>query len=183
MGSALAIRRNTGRKVGVAVLLLVAGGIFCDTSFYGIRPGPSFIARLQSGDVTSQDVERVEILRFDPRGGWPFRESDYEKLERLAITERRKVEALLAVLKTDSTFGIQQRDHPRSLHYGILRVKSRGGEHFYFYYEIGRDATGDFAVINANSAYGTNPNGAQRYVGTRIVDLLRRDDPWFGTIR
>lgn len=173
------LRSSRGLVGIVAILVLGAAAVIYYVSFFGVRRGPSFIARLQSGQTVSQDIVRMEILRFNPSSGWPFNERDYDKLERVAVTERSTVENILAVLKTDSTIGIQQRNHPGTLHYGIFRIELRGGEHFYLYYSVHRDKTGDYVSVAANSAGSTNPNGAEAYESTGIVSLLQREDPWF----
>ena len=170
----------TARKVGiVAVLVLAAAAVIYYVLFDGVRRGPSFIARLQSSQTVSQDIVRMEILRFNPSSGWPFNERDYDKLERVAVSERSTVEGILAVLKSNSTRGIQHRNHPATLHYGILRVELRSGEHFYLFYTVHRDKTGDYVSVAANSAGSTNPNGAEAYESTEFVSLLQSEDPWY----
>ena len=168
------------RIAGIGVVLaLAATALVYYLFFYGVRPGPSFIDKLHSGQIVPQDVTQVQILHFNPSGGWPFREDDYSALQRVSLIDRSKIESLLAVLKTNSTIGIQPRNHPATVHWGILRAELQSGEHFYLYYQIERDETGDFASVAANSANSTNPNGAKHYESTAVVSLLRSEDPWF----
>jgi hypothetical protein len=120
----------------------------------------------------------VEILRY-PGGGWPFHEREYRELKRSEMTNRSSIERLVATLRSDSIPGMKPRNHPVTLHFGILQLESRSGEHFYIYYAVERDKGGEYVSINANSAGSTNPNGAKHYESTELVGLLRREDPWF----
>lgn len=170
------------RKVGIigaVVLALAVAATVYYLFFFGVRHGVSFIAALQSGEIAPQDITRVEVLRFNPSGGWPFQESEYAKLDRVAVGKVSELDSLLSVLTTDSRLGRQHRNHPGTLHWGILRIELQNGDHFYLYYQVERDQTGDFVSIDANSANNTNPNGATHYENSPFVTVLRRNDPWF----
>ena len=58
--------------IGVVVVALTAAATARFLLFFGVRHGPPFIAALQSGEIAPQDITRVEVLRFNPSGGWPF---------------------------------------------------------------------------------------------------------------
>jgi len=146
---------------------------------FGVRPGPPFIKALQSGQVRQEEVTQIEVLRFTPIYGWPFRESDYSKMQRVAISDRGEIDRILSALRTNSSFGIQPRNHPGTLHWGILRIELQSGQHCYLYYQVERDQTGDFVSVDANSIGSSNPNGGKYYESAALVSLLRRDDPWF----
>jgi hypothetical protein len=165
---------------GITALFVCIYGSIC-TFFYGIRPGPSFIEELQSGHIKQTDVVQFEILHFNASWGWPFRESDYSKLDRIDFTNRNDIKELLSILNTNSTPGITPRNHPGTISWGIFRIDLRADAHFYLYYQAQKDWELGyyFASINANSANSTNPNGAKPYESIAIADFLRRKDPWF----
>ena len=100
-------------------------------------------------------------------------------MDRVAVGEESEVDSLLSVLSTDSHLGRQHRNHPATLHWGILRIELKNGDNFYLYYQVERDKTGDSVCIDATSANKTNLNGATHYENSPFVRVLRRIDPWF----
>ncbi len=175
------MRRKLRGRLGLALILIVAVVIFGYYEFvFGANRGPSFIDKLQSGALVITNINSVEILHFDAGNGWPFREQDYKRMDRAAVSDPKDVEVLMKTLGAGSDPRIKSRNHPETLRYGIVRIEMRTGEHYYVIFTIEQDQNGEFADLGANSADSTNPNNAKHYENTEIVPLLKRVDPWFG---
>lgn len=162
------------------VLLLVAMLLVTLIAAYRLRTVPtdrSLIDDLSSGRVKTADIQRVSLLRFDPRNGWPFSEDDYSRLEWTQIESVDAVGRLLAILRQSSMPGREHRNHPSVLYYGILRIDLVSGGGYYAHYAVYQHDGVVHAQINANSLNGVNPNKGREYENLPLAQFLREQDP------
>jgi len=148
--------------------------------FGGIQPGPSLIEELRSGRVTAASMERVDVLRFDPGGGWPILESDFRGMERASITSADQIRDLIGLLRTRSSDGYQARNHPGTVHFGILKFVLKDGKPYYLFFQILLYQGNTFTAFEVGSVGSTNPNGGKHYDNGPLSDFLRLHDPWYG---
>jgi len=162
----------------LAVLILVplAGYVAFVTFIRGAHPGRDFVTALQEDLISPEEISAVHVLRQSP-GTWPFTESEYEQLEAERFPKQTTTDILQA-LRGSSVPGHVHRNHPATIHKGILRFDTASGKRYYVYYQVGLYEGRYFTWLEANTANSTNPNGATAYENAPLADLLSEHDPW-----
>jgi hypothetical protein len=143
---------RTGEKTKMYVIAVVAamfaGTLACTLFVSRLTAGHSIIDKLQSDKLASSDISRIEILQY-PMSGWSFSERDYDKFERVRITDSSAADELISLLRKDSIPGIQHHNHPELVRSGLLRMDVSGGEHYYVFYQV------SFAIKLVNTRRST----------------------------
>jgi hypothetical protein len=165
---------------GIVASLIVTGVVIGVRQwlYIGINDGPTLIEAVRSGEVDVQGISGVEILKFDPGGGWPFSETEYNRKDKKSL-EMDSIEELLRILKSDTTDGWKQRNHPVTYYYGILRISVNDGGHYYLFYDLSYCQGQHYVSLSANSCDSTNPNGATKYENILLAKFLKDGDPWY----
>ncbi|HVT91082.1 MAG TPA: hypothetical protein VHD56_19675 [Tepidisphaeraceae bacterium] len=124
------------------------------------------------------DISSIEILKFDPGAGWPFSEEEYDRKARKKIVAPESANELVSILRTSSP-NVQNRNHPQTPYYGILRIDLAKGGHYYVFYELGYYEGNYYTTLRANSKNETNPNEAEQFENKPLADFLKRNDSWY----
>jgi hypothetical protein len=158
------------------ILISCAGYVAYVTLIQGVNSGPDLVEALQNGLISTEEITAVRVLRQSP-GTWPFSESDYSRLQTVRLPKQPTAEVLQAI-REFSVLGYTHRNHPATIHSGMLRFDTAPGDHYYVYYQIGSYEGRQFTWLKANTANSTNPNGATAYENIPSADLLSQHDPW-----
>jgi hypothetical protein len=162
-----------------AIFIFVFTAYFVYHFFYPVNIGTSFIDELRKESISGNQISRVYILKFDPGGGWPFKESDYQNKANKEIVSRPHIKELVQILKTDSTFGYKHRNHPATYYFGIMKFELTDKKFYYLYYQLMYYKKAYFTLISANSANDRNPNRAMKFENIPLSVFLKNHDPWY----
>lgn len=169
-------RRTIILTLAMLILIPLVGYVVYVTFIRGAHSGPDFVAALQDDLISPEEITSVDMLRQSP-GTWPFSESEYEQLEAERLSKQTATDILQAI-RGSSVPGHSHRNHPATIHSGILRFDTASGDRYYVYYQVGLYEGRHFTWLKANTANSTNPNGATAYENVPLADLLSRHDPW-----
>jgi hypothetical protein len=128
-------------------------------------------------EKTARTPAKVEIIHLR-EGHWPFTKADYDRLERVQISSGDAQKALLESILGDSKPGRTHRNHPATIHRGLLRVEYSQNEWYYVYYSISYDAKESFVGLRALTGNTYDPNYCSSYESLHLQHLLAQHDPW-----
>lgn len=179
------VDRRKMRFSAVLLGLLIAafvGGAIDYTLFFGVVRGPTLIEQLRNGDVTRNDISRVELLRAR-LGYWEFSEAEYDCLQRITLPSAA-IDDMVSILAA-STAGHKSYNHPACGYKAILKFHFQNGEHCYLLYNACRYHDDQHHIdmwtlmLNSLPVGTTNPNGGKSYESVPLAYYLDDYDPWW----